>query len=281
MPFVIFIVADLIGTLAYIGLIVGAGWAIGQPAVTVAQTISNYALWVIVAMVVLIVAWSMWSAWRAPRENDEALSAATGRSRPRWLVVVARCSRRSRSARSHVVLYALGTARGARPAASEPAADIDARRISAVCSQTTAQVASRWAQRRDRAAARPGQTSCRNPDILTATRIPVPPHGSADSGAQVWTFRAIAPAWATQIIFGFTICQPGRMHDQTCSSRSRCTLDLSWLLRGSRLLAILRQPACRSRRPRRFARRRPTGRRTACRAERVRSGTGPAAGSRR
>ena len=69
MPFIVFIIADLIGTLAYIGLIVGAGWAIGQPAVTVAQTISNYALWVIVAMVVLIVAWSMWSAWRAPRES--------------------------------------------------------------------------------------------------------------------------------------------------------------------------------------------------------------------
>jgi membrane protein DedA with SNARE-associated domain len=68
MPFVVFIVADLIGTLAYVGAIVAAGWAIGQPAVTVAQTISNYALWIIVATVVLIVAWSVWSAWRTPRE---------------------------------------------------------------------------------------------------------------------------------------------------------------------------------------------------------------------
>ena len=67
MPFLIFIIADVIGTLAYVGLIVGAGWAIGQPAVTVAQTISNYALWIIVAMVVLIVAWSMWSGSRASR----------------------------------------------------------------------------------------------------------------------------------------------------------------------------------------------------------------------
>ncbi len=67
MPFVIFIVADLLGTLAYIGLIVAAGWAIGQPAVTVAETISSYALWVIVATVVLIVAWSTWSSWHAPR----------------------------------------------------------------------------------------------------------------------------------------------------------------------------------------------------------------------
>jgi len=69
MPFIVFIIADLIGTLAYIGLIVGAGFAIGQPAVTVAQTISNYALWIIIAMVVLIVAWSFFSAWRAPRET--------------------------------------------------------------------------------------------------------------------------------------------------------------------------------------------------------------------
>jgi membrane-associated protein len=68
MPFLLFIMADLVGTLVYIGLIVGAGWIIGQPAVAVAQTISNYALWVIVAMVVLIFAWSFWSAWRTPRE---------------------------------------------------------------------------------------------------------------------------------------------------------------------------------------------------------------------
>jgi membrane-associated protein len=68
MPFIVFILADLAGTLAYIGAIVALGWAIGQPAVSVAQTISNYALWVIVAMVVLIFAWSFWSAWRNPRE---------------------------------------------------------------------------------------------------------------------------------------------------------------------------------------------------------------------
>jgi membrane protein DedA with SNARE-associated domain len=68
MPFLLFIIADLFGTLAYIGAIVAAGWIIGQPAVTVAQTISNYALYIIVAMVVLIIAWSMWSAWRSQRE---------------------------------------------------------------------------------------------------------------------------------------------------------------------------------------------------------------------
>jgi membrane protein DedA with SNARE-associated domain len=68
MPFLLFIVADLVGSLAYISAIVMAGWAIGQPAVAVAQTISNYALWIIVATVVLIFAWSFWSAWRSPRD---------------------------------------------------------------------------------------------------------------------------------------------------------------------------------------------------------------------
>ena len=64
-PFVLFILADLAGTLAYIGLIVAAGWTIGQPAVSVAETISNDALWVIVGMVVLIIGWSVWSSWRS------------------------------------------------------------------------------------------------------------------------------------------------------------------------------------------------------------------------
>ena len=62
---------------------------IGQPAVTVAQTISNYALWVIVAMVVLIFAWSFWSAWRTPREvSAPALSVDAGLpATRRWFVI--------------------------------------------------------------------------------------------------------------------------------------------------------------------------------------------------
>lgn len=72
MPFLVFILADLAGTLLYIGGIVGAGFAIGQPAVSVAQAISNYALWVIIGSVVLIVAWSAWSAWRRPMGGGPA-----------------------------------------------------------------------------------------------------------------------------------------------------------------------------------------------------------------
>ena len=64
MPFLVFILADLLGTLMYIGLFVALGWVVGQPAVTAAQAVSNYALWVIVGTIVLVVAWSMWSSWR-------------------------------------------------------------------------------------------------------------------------------------------------------------------------------------------------------------------------
>ncbi len=67
MPFIVFILADLLGTLLYIGAIVAAGWIVGQPAVAAAQAISSYSLWVIIGIVVLVVAWSTWSAWRAPR----------------------------------------------------------------------------------------------------------------------------------------------------------------------------------------------------------------------
>jgi membrane protein DedA with SNARE-associated domain len=63
----VFLLADLTGTLLYIGAIVAAGWIVGQPAVTAAQAISNYALWVIIGLVVLTVAWSVWSASRNPQ----------------------------------------------------------------------------------------------------------------------------------------------------------------------------------------------------------------------
>lgn len=69
MPFIVFLVADLVGTLLYIGAIVAAGWIVGQPAVIAAQAVSNYALWVIIGIVVLTIAWSTWSAWHTPDER--------------------------------------------------------------------------------------------------------------------------------------------------------------------------------------------------------------------
>jgi membrane protein DedA with SNARE-associated domain len=65
MPFWLFILADLFGTLLYIGAIVAAGWIVGQPAVTFAQAVSNSALWVIIGLVVLAVAWSVYSSRRS------------------------------------------------------------------------------------------------------------------------------------------------------------------------------------------------------------------------
>jgi membrane protein DedA with SNARE-associated domain len=69
MNFALFIVADLLGTLMYIGAVVAAGWVAGQAAVSVAQTISQYSLWVIVGIVVAVFAWSFVQAWRAPRSR--------------------------------------------------------------------------------------------------------------------------------------------------------------------------------------------------------------------
>jgi len=63
--FIVFILADLAGTLMYIGLWVSAGWIAGQHAVDVAQTITHYGWWIIGGTLLLIVAWSVWSSRRA------------------------------------------------------------------------------------------------------------------------------------------------------------------------------------------------------------------------
>ena len=55
----IFVIADLAGTLTWIGIHVGAGYAAGKPAADVAQTISRYGLWVAIAIIVSAVGWSV------------------------------------------------------------------------------------------------------------------------------------------------------------------------------------------------------------------------------
>jgi membrane protein DedA with SNARE-associated domain len=55
-----FLFLDLIGSLLWIGLGVGLGYAIGQRAVDVAHAISHYALWATIALVVAVVARQMW-----------------------------------------------------------------------------------------------------------------------------------------------------------------------------------------------------------------------------
>ena len=59
MRWVTFLILDAIGTLAWAGMLSGLGWALGQHAVSVAQTVSKYGLWVSIGIVVLVVAGQM------------------------------------------------------------------------------------------------------------------------------------------------------------------------------------------------------------------------------
>jgi membrane-associated protein len=56
MGWVTFLVLDAIGSLLWAGMLAGLGYALGQHAVSVAQTVSRYGLWVSIGIVVLIVA---------------------------------------------------------------------------------------------------------------------------------------------------------------------------------------------------------------------------------
>jgi membrane protein DedA with SNARE-associated domain len=56
MPFVTFIVLDLIGTGLWVGLLIGLGDVLGQRAVNIAQTISHYSLWISIGLVVIVLA---------------------------------------------------------------------------------------------------------------------------------------------------------------------------------------------------------------------------------
>jgi len=60
-----FVVADLAGTLTWIGIHVGAGYAAGKRATDIAQTISRYGLWVAVGLIVAVVGWSVYSQTQA------------------------------------------------------------------------------------------------------------------------------------------------------------------------------------------------------------------------
>lgn len=62
MRMVTFLILDVIGTLSWAGMLAGLGWALGQHAVSVAQAVSRYGLWVTIAIVVLVVAGQIRSA---------------------------------------------------------------------------------------------------------------------------------------------------------------------------------------------------------------------------
>ncbi len=59
-----FLLLDLIGSLLWIGLCVGLGYAIGQSAVDIAKGVSHYALYATIALVVVIFARQAWTANR-------------------------------------------------------------------------------------------------------------------------------------------------------------------------------------------------------------------------
>ena len=59
MSWVTFLILDALGSLAWVGLLAGLGWALGQSAIDVAQEISKYGLWFTIAIVVLVVAAQM------------------------------------------------------------------------------------------------------------------------------------------------------------------------------------------------------------------------------
>ena len=67
MPIRVFVLADLAGTLTWIGIHVGAGYAIGKPATDLANNISHYGLWLGLALLVVAVAWQMFHATRRMR----------------------------------------------------------------------------------------------------------------------------------------------------------------------------------------------------------------------
>ncbi len=64
MRFWVFMLLDLIGSLLWIGVCVGLGYAIGQSAVDVAKGISHYALYLTIALVIVIFARQAWTANR-------------------------------------------------------------------------------------------------------------------------------------------------------------------------------------------------------------------------
>jgi membrane-associated protein len=55
MRVVTFLLLDLIGSLLWAGMLAGLGYALGQHAVTVAEEVSRYGLWVTIGIVILVI----------------------------------------------------------------------------------------------------------------------------------------------------------------------------------------------------------------------------------
>jgi membrane protein DedA with SNARE-associated domain len=59
MSWMTLLILDAIGTLSWAGMLAGLGYALGQHAVSVAQTVSKYGLWISIGIVVLVIAGQM------------------------------------------------------------------------------------------------------------------------------------------------------------------------------------------------------------------------------
>src|SRR3954447_19664363 len=83
MRLITFLILDLIGSLLWIALCVGLGYAIGQRAVDVAHAVSHYALWATIALVVGIIVRQVWLAQRRQPARSSPSPRQTPRRRPR------------------------------------------------------------------------------------------------------------------------------------------------------------------------------------------------------
>jgi membrane-associated protein len=77
-----FLILDVIGSLAWAGVLAGLGYELGHHAVVVAQDISHYGLWISIGLVVLIVAFQIRSQRRMMRvlTNGQGSQAANAQS---------------------------------------------------------------------------------------------------------------------------------------------------------------------------------------------------------
>jgi membrane protein DedA with SNARE-associated domain len=57
-----FLILDLIGSMLWAGLLAGLGYSLGQHAVTVAQAVSRYGLWISIGIVILVIMGQMRSS---------------------------------------------------------------------------------------------------------------------------------------------------------------------------------------------------------------------------
>jgi membrane-associated protein len=64
MSLITFLILDVIGTALWVGLLAGLGYALGNHAVHVAQTISKYGLWFTISLVVLVIGRQVWASQR-------------------------------------------------------------------------------------------------------------------------------------------------------------------------------------------------------------------------